>query len=266
MTQIQAPQRRTAPTELVGAVLAVCAALVLSGCAEPRQEPAPDYPSAPDQRLPEAAAPAAEPEPGQPWAPIAELADEAWLEAVSERTGIPPRALAAYTGAALLVSETRPECGLGWNTLAGIGQVESQHGTYAGAQVESDGQVSPAIIGLPLDGAPGLAEIPDTDGGTLDGDPEWDRAVGPMQFIPATWALYAQDGSRSGVSDPHQFDDAALTAAVYLCESGGDLTSDEGWVAAVVAYNQSAVYVNDVAGHAQDYVSPGEPSAADSSY
>ena len=102
------------------------------------------------------------------------------------------------------------------------------------------------------------ATPPHTDGGTLDGDTEWDRAVGPMQFIPATWALYAQDGSRSGSSDPHQYDDAALTAAVYLCESGGDLTSDEGWVDAVVAYNQSVEYVNDVAAHAQDYVSPEE--------
>ncbi|MGJ9374410.1 lytic transglycosylase domain-containing protein [Nesterenkonia sp. CF4.4] len=254
MTRALPRQRRTALAVLAGAVL-----LALSGCAEPREAPDLDYPSAPDQRLPEAAAPAEVPAPGQPWVPIAGLADEQWLEAVAERTGIPQRALAAYTGAALLVAQTRPECGLGWNTLAGIGQVESQHGTYAGAEVEPDGQVSPAIIGIPLDGSPGFAEIPDTDGGTLDGDTQWDRAVGPMQFIPATWTLYAQDGSRSGSSDPHQYDDAALTAAVYLCESGGDLTSDEGWVDAVVAYNQSVEYVNDVAAHAQDYVSPDGP-------
>lgn len=261
MTRAPSRRRSSAPTVLAGALL-----IALSGCAEPRQEPALDYPSAPDQRLPEAAAPAEDPAPGEPWAPIAGLADEAWLEAVAERTGIPQRALAAYSGAALLVAQTRPECGLGWNTLAGIGQVESHHGTYAEAQVEPDGQVAPAIIGIPLDGSPGLAEIPDTDGGTLDGDTEWDRAVGPMQFIPATWALYAQDGSRSGDSDPHHFDDAALTAAVYLCESGEDLTSDEGWVDAVVAYNQSVRYVNDVAARAQEYVSPDAPSAADSSY
>lgn len=246
------PKRpRTAPAVLAGAVL-----LALSGCAEPGETPAPDYPSAPDQRLPQAAAPAKPAAPGEPWAPIAELADAQWLEAVAERTDIPPRALAAYTGAALLVAQTRPECGLGWNTLAGIGQVESRHGTYADSQVQQDGQVSPRIIGIPLDGAPGLAEIPDTDGGALDDDTDWDRAVGPMQFIPATWELYAQDGSRSGTADPHQIDDAALTAAVYLCESGGDLTSDEGWVDAVVGYNQSVQYVNDVAAHATDYVSP----------
>ncbi|MCH8566529.1 hypothetical protein LTH96_12460 [Nesterenkonia sp. LB17] len=261
MTQAASRRRRAVPAVLAGAAL-----LALTGCAEPRQAPVLEYPSAPAQRLPEAAAPAEAPAPGQPWAPIAGLADEQWLEAVADRTGIPQRALAAYTGAALLVEQTRPECGLGWNTLAGIGQVESQHGTYADAQVQPDGQVAPAIIGIPLDGSPGLAEIPDTDGGALDGDTEWDRAVGPMQFIPATWELYAQDGSRSGASDPHQFDDAALTAAVYLCESGEDLTSDEGWVDAVVAYNQSMEYVNDVAAHAQDYVSPDGPSAADSSY
>lgn len=256
MTRSLPRRRRAAPAVLAGAAL-----LALSGCAAPQQDPAPDYPSAPDQRLPEAASPVEDPAPGQPWVPIDGLADETWLEAVADRTGIPQRALAAYTGAALLVAQTRPECGLGWNTLAGIGQVESRHGTYAGAQVEPDGQVSPSILGVPLDGSPGLAEIPDTDGGALDGDTEWDRAVGPMQFIPVTWELYAQDGSRSGESDPHQFDDAALTAAVYLCESGGDLTSDEGWVDAVIAYNQSVQYVNDVAAHAQDYVSPDAHSA-----
>lgn len=251
MTRALPRQRRTALAVLAGAVL-----LVLSGCAEPREAPALDYPSAPDQRLPEAATPAEVPDPGQPWVPIDRLADERWLEAVAQRTGIPERALAAYAGAALLVAQTRPDCGLGWNTLAGIGQVESQHGEYRDAQVEPDGRVAPAIIGIPLDGSPGLAEIPDTDGGLLDGDTEWDRAVGPMQFIPATWALYAQDGSRNGESSPHQYDDAALTAAVYLCESGEDLTSDEGWVDAVVAYNQSVEYVNDVAAHAQEFVTP----------
>ncbi|GAA1151266.1 lytic transglycosylase domain-containing protein [Nesterenkonia lutea] len=246
------------------AVLALTAGAILfvsAGCSAPREAPALEYPSAPDQRLPEPAEPAEAAAPWEHWAPSAGLADEQWLETVAERTGIPQRALAAYAGAALLVSQTRPDCGLGWNTLAGIGQVESQHGTYGEAQVASDGQVSPRIIGVPLDGAPGLAEIPDTDGGSLDGDADWDRAVGPMQFIPGTWALYAQDGSRSGASDPHQFDDAALTAAVYLCESGGELSSDQGWVDAVVAYNQSVEYVNDVAAHAQGYVSPGEPSA-----
>lgn len=244
---------RTALAVLAGAVL-----LVSSGCAQPRESPAPDYPDAPDQRTPEPAEPAQVPEAGEPWVPIAELADEEWLAAVAERTGIPERALAAYSGAALLVGQTRPDCGFGWNTLAGIGQVESQHGTYADSQVQQDGQVSPQIIGVPLDGGPGFAEIPDTDGGALDGDSEWDRAVGPMQFIPVTWELYAQDGNRDGQADPHQFDDAALTAAVYLCESGGELTTDEGWVDAVVAYNQSVEYVNDVAAYAQDYVSPNE--------
>ncbi len=244
---------RTALAVLAGAVL-----LVSSGCAQPRESPARGYPDAPDQRTPEPAEPAQVPAPGQPWAPIAELADEQWLAAGAERTGIPERALAAYSGAALLVSQTRPDCGLGWNTLAGIGQVESQHGTYADSQVQSDGQVSPRIIGVALDGGPGFAEIPDTDGGTLDGDPDWDRAVGPMQFIPVTWGLYAQDGDRDGQADPHQVDDAALTAAVYLCESGGELTTDDGWVDAVVAYNQSVEYVNDVAAYAQDYVTPEE--------
>ncbi len=38
--------------------------------------------------------------------------------------------------------------------------------------------------------------IGDTDGGALDGDPVVDRAVGPMQFIPSTWARWSRDGER----------------------------------------------------------------------
>ncbi len=39
---------------------------------------------------------------------------------------------------------------------------------------------------LPLNGANGTQAIRDTDAGQLDGDSIWDRAVGPMQFIPST--------------------------------------------------------------------------------
>ncbi len=96
-------------------------------------------------------------------------------------------------------------------------------------------------------------EIPDTDGGELDGDDEWDRAVGPMQFIPTTWEQWARDGNLDGQADVHQYDDAALTAAVYLCAAGEDLTTDQGWNDAVTAYNQSVQYAVDVARHAEEY-------------
>src|SRR5699024_5291146 len=85
------------------------------------------------------------------------------------------------------------------------------------------------IIGVQLDGSPGFAEIPDTDGGELDGDPEFDRAVGPMQFIPESWRKYGRDANGDGRADPNQIDDAAVASARLLCETGGDLSQAENW-------------------------------------
>lgn len=210
------------------------------------------YPNAPAQDLPEIASEYTD---GVEGVPIAELPDPGWVERVAEETGIPQRALESYAGAALRLAEGSPECQLGWNTLAGIGQVESVHGHFGDSSIGEDGVVEPDIIGVPLDGSEGLMEIPDTDDGELDGDDEWDRAVGPMQFIPQTWERYAQDGTLSGETDIHQYDDAALTAGVYLCDRGEDLTTDRGWNDAITAYNQSVPYANDVADYAESYIS-----------
>src|SRR5699024_99565 len=179
------------------------------------------YPPAPTQaalvRNEEAEGEAAE-------SPITELVDPQWVSETAERSGIPERPLAAYAGAAAHMAEADGACGIGWNTLAGIGQVESVHGAYDGAEVDEHGDVEPPITGVPLDGSEGVMEIPDTDDGELDGDDQWDRAVGPMQFIPQTWQRYAADGNQDGEADVHNIDDAALSAAIYLCDEGGDLT------------------------------------------
>lgn len=208
------------------------------------------YPPAPGQPAPR---PATEDAAVTDTVPVADLAHPAWIRDVSERTEIPVRALAAYAGAALRLAHLEPQCGLGWNTLAGIGAVESVHGSYAGARAEGDGTVSPPIIGVPLDGSEGVMAIADTDGGKLDGDTEWDRAVGPMQFIPTTWESYAQDGNLDGRADPHQIDDAVLTAGLYLCRSGGDVTTDDGWASALATYNRSVSYAHEVADLAESY-------------
>ena len=208
------------------------------------------FPPAPEQE-----APMLSPDPGEPDAvPITELVDPEWTERTAEQNRIPHRAMEAYAGAAAYTQLTDPDCQLGWNTLAGIGQVESVHGAFGGSTVGEDGVVDPPIIGVALDGSEGVMEIPDTDGGELDGDDEWDRAVGPMQFIPTTWQRYGQDGNLSGEADIHQYDDAALAAAIYLCDSGDDLTDDRGWNEAVAAYNQSVEYAHDVADYAQRYL------------
>ncbi|MFP5371989.1 MAG: hypothetical protein ACLGI3_14755, partial [Actinomycetes bacterium] len=160
--------------------IALASALLLTGCGAGGMWP-PDlaYAPVPLQELPEAAGRGDVAE-----VPLAKLAHADWLTDVAERTEIPPRALAAYAGAALRLARTQPDCGIGWNTLAGIGMVESVHGTYLGARTDDDGTVRPSIIGIPLDGSEGVMAITDTDDGELDQDVEWDRAVGPMQFIP----------------------------------------------------------------------------------
>lgn len=193
-----------------------------------------------------------ESEPLEAHSALVELVDPDWAEQTSASTGIPLRALQAYAGAALLMGEEEPECGLGWNTLAAIGAVESHHGTVHGAFIRDDGYPSSRIVGVALTGE-GFAHIPDTDGGHLDGDTTWDRAVGPMQFIPSTWRQWSADGNGDGNADPQQIDDAVLAAARYLCFTGNDLSDPDNWVAAVTSYNHSIEYNNHVADVAQDY-------------
>jgi hypothetical protein len=73
--------------------------------------------------------------------------------------------------------------GLPWTVLAAIGQVETHDGT--GGMVSSAG------------------------------------ALGPMQFLPATFAQYARDGDHDGKANIMDPADAIYTAAAYLCANGG---------------------------------------------
>lgn len=171
-------------------------------------------------------------------------------------TGVPAVALAAYARAQLRVRADDPGCHLGWTTLAGIGRVESHHGTLGGRTLGIDGVPSPPVVGPALDGRPGFRAIRSTPGSTRwHGDPTWEHAVGPMQFLPETWERYAADGDGDGVEDPHDLDDAALAAAAYLCDGGADLATGPGWTAAVLRYNASRDYVRDVLAEATTYAS-----------
>ncbi|WP_460864783.1 lytic murein transglycosylase [Rhodococcus aerolatus] len=169
---------------------------------------------------------------------------------------VPARAVLAYGEAELLLRHLSPGCGLSWNTLAGLGTVESANGTLGGAVLSADGRTTPVVRGPVLDGTNGNADIADTDQGRLDGDTTYDRAVGPLQFIPQTWERWATDGDADGVADPDDLDDAAATAGRYLCAAGGDLTTAQGWTAAVFAYNHSDRYVRDVHDAAEAAVTP----------
>lgn len=170
--------------------------------------------------------------------------DKAWLQSTSAATGISVRALEGYGRAQLLVSAEVPGCKLGWNTLAGIGWIETGHGTTRGAVVQPDGRTSKLILGPALDGTKGNRAIKATEADRLaTGDPKWDHAAGPMQFIGGTWAHWGRDGNRDGLIDRNNIDDAAYSAAHYLCAGGRDLSTAEGWSKAVHSYNHSNKYV-----------------------
>ncbi|MFE3255242.1 lytic transglycosylase domain-containing protein [Nocardia sp. NPDC059091] len=174
-----------------------------------------------------------------------------WAEEQHGPTGIPVLALEAYGYAAAVMARSKPECGIGWTTLAGIASVESQHGTHGRSRIADDGTVSPPIRGLPLDGSPGRARILDVS--STEANPVYVRAMGPFQFIPETWQRWGVDANGDGKIDPDNIDDAALTAARYLCAMGGDLTGAPGWQQALLTYNQSTSYMNTVRYRAAAY-------------
>jgi membrane-bound lytic murein transglycosylase B len=95
--------------------------------------------------------------------------------------------------------------GLRWTLLAAVGQVESGHGRNNG----------PSSAG----------------------------AIGPMQFMPATFARYAVDGDGDGVTDAWDPEDAIFTAARYLCASGIAAGGASGVHDALLAYNHAEWYV-----------------------
>lgn len=173
--------------------------------------------------------------------------------------GIPLATLDAYLRAEATLARERPQCGLQWWMLAGIGRVESNHGRYGGAQPGRFGNVTPRIIGIALDGRPGVAAISDSDDGSWDLDPVWDRAVGPMQFIPSTWRGYAVDGNGDGATDPNNLYDAAAGAGRYLCRAAGQLGSAASLTRAYLAYNHSDAYAARVLQLARDYQALGLP-------
>ncbi len=74
-----------------------------------------------------------------------------------------------------------------------------------------------------LDGSGDVAAVPGEAG-------TWQRATGPLQFIPSTWERWGSDGDGDGVADPQDIDDAAYAAARYLCASGADLAHGPGLV------------------------------------
>jgi peptidoglycan hydrolase CwlO-like protein len=104
--------------------------------------------------------------------------------------------------------------GLSWTVLAAIGQVESGHGR--------------------------------------DTSTSYAGAMGPMQFLPATFAGYAVDGDHDGVADIMNPADAIFSAARYLCANGA-ATSPDALANAIFHYNHADWYVQMVLALAKQY-------------
>ncbi len=104
--------------------------------------------------------------------------------------------------------------GLPWTVLAAIGQIESGDGANSG---------------------------PSTAG-----------ALGPMQFLPSTWAAWGitafGESGPPNIMDPF---DAVPSAARYLCAAGGATAA--GLPGAIFAYNHADWYVSEVLGLAKEY-------------
>ena len=167
--------------------------------------------------------------------------------------GIPASALSAYRRAETLLAQADAACQLPWHLVAAIGRVESNHGRINGSELDAAGTATPPIYGPMLDGKNDTAKITDTDGGALDDDPVFDRAVGPMQFIPGTWASVAVDSDNDGTKNPQNISDAATAAGIYLCAGEGNLSDPTDLRAAVLRYNRSGTYADTVIAISQAY-------------
>jgi membrane-bound lytic murein transglycosylase B len=151
----------------------------------------------------------------------AELARAQAAAAGPESTG-PVTALGIPAELARAYRDAAPTCpGMDWTLLAAVGQVESGHGRNNG----------PSSAG----------------------------AIGPMQFMPATFAAYGVDGDRDGTKDAWDPQDAVFTAARYLC-AGGAGTGPDGVRRALFTYNHAQWYV-DLVLSAQKAIIAGRPTA-----
>jgi membrane-bound lytic murein transglycosylase B len=168
---------------------------------------------------------------------------------------IPSIALAAYQNAERMMAAAAPGCGISWNLLAGIGRIESQH-AFGGATDARGTAVNP-IYGPTLDGTLAGNEV--IVQSVQSGRVTYARAMGPMQFLPGTWARYAADGDGDGKADVQNVFDASLAAARYLCSGGLNLRDPSQVMTAILRYNNSTAYASNVLGWAGAYATGVEP-------
>lgn len=117
-----------------------------------------------------------------------------------------------------LYKQAGEKYGIPWNVLAGIGKVETGHGT---------------------------SDLP----GVRSGE-NYAGAGGPMQFLAPTWKAFGVDGDKDGRKDRYDPDDAIPGAAAYLKHNG----APRRMRTAIFQYNHSWDYVNLVLDWAKKYV------------
>jgi len=152
---------------------------------------------------------------------------------------IPPMTLSAYRKAEQTMAAAAPGCGVSWNLLAGIGRIEAPP-----ARSGNDAR------GTNIRRMDAPARNVSTRG-NAGGRPV--QAMGPMKLLPGTWSRFASDGDGDGKSDPQNLFDAALTTARYLCSGGLNLRNETQAVTAVLRFNNSMAYAQNVLGWAAAY-------------
>ncbi|MGH3677044.1 MAG: lytic murein transglycosylase, partial [Mycobacterium sp.] len=162
---------------------------------------------------------------------------------------IPTMALNAYRNAERTMASAFPGCGVSWNLLAGIGRIESMHAN--GGATDARGTAVRPIFGPALDGTlPGneIIELNRSANRVV-----YARALGPMQFLPGTWSRYASDGDRDGKAEVQNLFDSSLAAARYLCSGGLNLRDQAQVMTAILRYNNSVAYAQNVLAWAAAY-------------
>ncbi|WP_293237188.1 lytic murein transglycosylase [Mycolicibacterium sp.] len=162
---------------------------------------------------------------------------------------IPAIALSAYRNAERMMASAYPGCGVSWNLLAGIGRIESLHAN--GGATDAQGTPIQGILGPALDGTLAGNEV--IVQSVQAGRVTYARAMGPMQFLPSTWARYASDGNGDGKADIQNLYDASLAAARYLCSGNLNLRDRSQVLSAILRYNNSMAYAQNVLGWAAAY-------------
>lgn len=147
--------------------------------------------------------------------------------------GIPPRVLQS------VMEASKTDCKMPWYVIAGVSKVESDH-----------------AWGGKLDAAGNVVAGQDSSGPEIS----WldERAHGPMQFLPSSWAIFGNGGNINNI------DDSTQAAARHLCSGSGGKTDRASIERGVLSYNRSSVYLADVMRWADRY-STLAPQAADRS-